>query len=199
MGPRRWSENRCAREHAQASDVATRVIEWGYTFPPLDAGGLPTEVVRDQKTIPFEGESIVLTHYGAGHTDTDLIVYFKNADVMQMGDIWWNGHYPFIDYGAGGSIDGMIRWTNECLKIVSGAHHHHSRPWCCWRSRAVAGVSRHAGCRSRKRVALEEARKDLGRSHRRQADRGRLTSSTEISLSILRSSPSWSTWVCSAW
>ena len=97
----------------------TRVIEWGYTFPPLDAGGLPTEVVRDQKTIPFEGESIVLTHYGAGHTDTDLLVYFKNADVMQMGDIWWNGHYPFIDYGAGGSIDGMIRWTNECLKVVT--------------------------------------------------------------------------------
>ncbi|MET0232925.1 MAG: MBL fold metallo-hydrolase, partial [Rhodanobacteraceae bacterium] len=34
-------------------------------------------------------------------------------------DIWWNGHYPFIDYGAGGSIDGMIRWTNACLKIVT--------------------------------------------------------------------------------
>ena len=99
--------------------TGTRVIEWGYTFPPLDAGGLPTEVVRDHETLSFDGESIVLTHYGAGHTDTDLLVYFTHADVMQTGDIWWNGHYPFIDYGAGGSIDGMIRWTNACLKIVT--------------------------------------------------------------------------------
>jgi glyoxylase-like metal-dependent hydrolase (beta-lactamase superfamily II) len=46
------------------------------------------------------------------HSDTDVAVYFKNADVLYLGDIWWNGHYPFIDYGAGGSIDGMIHWLN---------------------------------------------------------------------------------------
>jgi glyoxylase-like metal-dependent hydrolase (beta-lactamase superfamily II) len=97
----------------------TRVIEWGYTFPPMAEGGLPTTLVQSEKTIPFDGETIVVKHYGAGHTDTDLVVYFKKADVLQMGDIWWNGHYPFIDYGGGGSIDGMIRWTNECLKSVT--------------------------------------------------------------------------------
>ncbi|HEY6941979.1 MBL fold metallo-hydrolase [Dokdonella sp.] len=99
--------------------AGTRVIEWGYTFPPLAGAGLPTVLVRNEQTIPFHGETVILKHYGAGHTDTDLSVYFKNADVLQMGDIWWNGHYPFIDYGAGGSIDGMIRWTNACLASVS--------------------------------------------------------------------------------
>ena len=57
----------------------TRVIEWGYTFPPMPEGGLPTTLVQSEKTIPFDGETIVLKHYGAGHTDTDLVVYFKEC------------------------------------------------------------------------------------------------------------------------
>lgn len=94
----------------------TRVIEWGYTFPPLPPGGLPTITYPKQKTIDLGGETVVLTNHGGGHSDGDTAVYFKKADVLQLGDIFWNGHYPFIDYGAGGSIDGMIRWVDISLK-----------------------------------------------------------------------------------
>lgn len=95
--------------------TGTRVIEWGYLFPATPKPGLPTVLVRDEKTLEFGGETIVMKHYGPGHTDSDLSIYFKNADVLQVGDIWWNGHYPFLDNGAGGSIDGLIRWVNECV------------------------------------------------------------------------------------
>jgi glyoxylase-like metal-dependent hydrolase (beta-lactamase superfamily II) len=94
----------------------TRVIEWGYFFPPTPKGGLPTVLVKDEKTMDFEGETVVMKHYGPGHTDTDISLYFKKADVLQVGDIWWNGHYPFLDNGAGGNIDGLIVWVNECIK-----------------------------------------------------------------------------------
>lgn len=94
----------------------TRVIEWGFYFPPAPKDALPTETVKREKTMAFEGETVILRNYGSGHTDTDLSVYFKNADVLHVGDIWWNGHYPFLDNGAGGSIDGLIRWVNECIK-----------------------------------------------------------------------------------
>jgi glyoxylase-like metal-dependent hydrolase (beta-lactamase superfamily II) len=94
----------------------TRVIEWGYTFPPSSAAGLPTVTFDTRKTIPFGDEIVELAHYGPGHTDGDAMVYFKKADVLAMGDTWWNGHYPFIDYGAGGSIDGMIRWANAGIE-----------------------------------------------------------------------------------
>jgi len=46
------------------------------------------------------------------HTDGDLSVYFQKANVLATGDTWWNGIYPFIDYVAGGSIDGMIKAAN---------------------------------------------------------------------------------------
>lgn len=93
----------------------TRVIEWGFFFPPTPPAGLPTIIVQDEKTLQFEGETIVMKHYGYGHTDTDLSVYFTKANLLHVGDIWWNGHYPFIDAGAGGGIDGVIHWVNECL------------------------------------------------------------------------------------
>ncbi|MEO8523742.1 MAG: MBL fold metallo-hydrolase [Caldimonas sp.] len=93
----------------------TRVIEWGYTFKPLPAGGLPTVTFKTEKTMDFEGESISIRHVGTGHTDTDAIVYFKQADVLAVGDIWWNGHYPFIDYDAGGGINGLIKEVDACI------------------------------------------------------------------------------------
>ena len=93
----------------------TRVIEWGYTFPPAVPAALPTIVFDKEKNIDFEGETVVLKHYGTGHTDTDVSIYFSKADVLQLGDIWWNGYYPFLDNGGGGSIDGLIRWVNQCI------------------------------------------------------------------------------------
>jgi glyoxylase-like metal-dependent hydrolase (beta-lactamase superfamily II) len=51
---------------------------------------------------------IVLKYYAPAHTDSDISVYFTDADVVHVGDTWWNGVYPFIDYSTGGSIDGSI-------------------------------------------------------------------------------------------
>jgi glyoxylase-like metal-dependent hydrolase (beta-lactamase superfamily II) len=97
--------------------TTTRVIEWGFTFPPTPAAALPTVIVDQQKKIDFDGESIVIRNFGSGHTDGDLAVYFSKADILMTGDIWWNGLYPFIDYGAGGGINGMITWVDELLKM----------------------------------------------------------------------------------
>jgi glyoxylase-like metal-dependent hydrolase (beta-lactamase superfamily II) len=96
--------------------TGTRVIEWGFYFPPSPPDALPTTIVKNEKVIEFEDETIVIKSYGSsGHTDTDLSVYFKKADVLSVGDIWWNGHYPFLDNGGGGNIDGLIRWVNACI------------------------------------------------------------------------------------
>ena len=58
--------------------------------------------------------------YAPCHTDTDVRVTFPDADVVALGDTWWNGHYPFIDYSTGGSIDGTIRAAEANVDAVSG-------------------------------------------------------------------------------
>jgi glyoxylase-like metal-dependent hydrolase (beta-lactamase superfamily II) len=85
-----------------------RVSEWGHTFTPLPAGARPTRLVGPSQDLAFGGETVRMRYYGPAHTDGDLSIYFANADVLATGDTWWNGLYPFIDYVAGGSIDGMI-------------------------------------------------------------------------------------------
>ncbi len=89
--------------------VATRVEDWNFTFEPWPLEARPSVVFKTDKTQKFGGETIVMKGFGPGHTDTDIIVYFKKADVIVLGDIFWNGVYPFIDNSTGGSIDGAIR------------------------------------------------------------------------------------------
>ena len=52
------------------------------------------------------------------HTDSDISVHFTDADIF-AGDTFWNGHYPFIDYSTGGSIDGMIRAAEANVAIAN--------------------------------------------------------------------------------
>jgi glyoxylase-like metal-dependent hydrolase (beta-lactamase superfamily II) len=94
-----------------------RIVEWGHTFTPVAADSLPNVVLRDNKTLLFRGEAVRIRHYRPGHTDGDMSVYFQKADILQTGDTFWNGIYPFIDYVSGGSIDGAIRDANENLRL----------------------------------------------------------------------------------
>ena len=98
---------------------ATRVPDWDFTFPPAPAAALPNELVEDQKDLELGGTTAAVRYYGfACHTDGDLYVRFPDADVLQTGDTFWNGHYPFIDTANGGSIGGTLRAIEENLKVV---------------------------------------------------------------------------------
>jgi glyoxylase-like metal-dependent hydrolase (beta-lactamase superfamily II) len=99
--------------------ATTRVEDWDYTFQPWPIGARPTITFDADKTLKFGGETIVIKDHGLGHTDGDITVYFKKADVMALGDIFWNGVYPFIDLSTGGSIDGAIRLANASLARVT--------------------------------------------------------------------------------
>jgi glyoxylase-like metal-dependent hydrolase (beta-lactamase superfamily II) len=79
------------------------------TFPPAPTGALPSVLFNSYRNISDSVSTLVLTQYEPAHTDTDISVYFKEADVLHTGDTFFNGIYPFIDYSTGGSIDGMIR------------------------------------------------------------------------------------------
>jgi glyoxylase-like metal-dependent hydrolase (beta-lactamase superfamily II) len=94
----------------------THVNAWNWTFDPVPAGARPTLLVNNEKTFTFAGSQINVEHFGRGHTDGDLWIYFKKADVLALGDTFWNGIYPYIDNEDGGDIDGAIKWANMAVK-----------------------------------------------------------------------------------
>lgn len=89
--------------------VNTRVDDWNFTFPPVPPGALPTKLITADETFHFNGTTVLLKRYGPSHTDSDISVEFEEANVISVADTFWNGEYPFVDYGTGGSLDGMIR------------------------------------------------------------------------------------------
>jgi glyoxylase-like metal-dependent hydrolase (beta-lactamase superfamily II) len=106
------------RKHLSST---TRVEGWNFTFPPAPAGAIPSQVFDDERTLQLNGTTIALKHYAPAHTDSDISVHFTEANILQVGDTFWNGYYPFIDYSTGGSIDGMIRATEANLAKVTDA------------------------------------------------------------------------------
>jgi glyoxylase-like metal-dependent hydrolase (beta-lactamase superfamily II) len=95
------------------------VEDWDFRFPPAPAGALPADVFQTDRTLHLNKATITLKHYEPAHTDSDISVYFTEADVLLVADTWWNGVYPFIDYSTGGSIGGMIRATDANLARVT--------------------------------------------------------------------------------
>lgn len=87
------------------------------TFPPAPVGALPTVLFHPSRTINGEGNTLELSHYDPAHTDTDISVHFFEADILHVGDTWFNGFYPFIDYTTGGNINGMIAATQRNLSV----------------------------------------------------------------------------------
>lgn len=99
--------------------TVTRVEDWQFTFPRAAAGAIPTSVFTGERALQLNGSQIALKSYAPAHTDSDISAHFTDVDVLHVADTWWNGIYPFIDYSTGGSIDGMIRATEENLARVS--------------------------------------------------------------------------------
>ncbi|MGO4764157.1 MBL fold metallo-hydrolase [Cupriavidus sp. 2KB_3] len=93
----------------------THVDAWNWTFDPVPADARPTLLVDNEKAFSFAGSKIEVKNLGDGHTDGDLWVYFKRADVLALGDTFWNGIYPYIDNEDGGSINGAIDWANKAV------------------------------------------------------------------------------------
>ena len=89
--------------------ITTQVEDWNFTFPPAPAEALPTKLFNSEQTLHVNGATLSLEYYSPAHTDSDISVHFTDDDIIHVADTLWNGHFPFIDYSTGGSIDGMIR------------------------------------------------------------------------------------------
>ena len=99
---------------------ATRVGgNFRYTFPAAPAGAIPSTVFKDEHTLHANNTTLMLKHYQPAHTDSDISVYFAEADILHAGDTFWNRDYPFIDYWTGGSIDGQIRAAEANIAKVT--------------------------------------------------------------------------------
>ena len=85
---------------------------------PQPKAALPILTFNDEVNFHLNGEDILVLHVAQSHTDGDAVVFFRNANVIHAGDVFWGGMYPFIDLSSCGSIDGMIESTRKLLALA---------------------------------------------------------------------------------
>ena len=81
--------------------------------------GLPTVTVAGEITFHINGDEVHAFHVPKAHTDGDLIVHFRKADVIHMGNVFFNNMYPFIDGSSGGTAQGVIAAFDRVLALSS--------------------------------------------------------------------------------
>jgi cyclase len=89
----------------------------GKSDTPKEA--LPVITQEEGLSIHFNGEEIRMIPFGPGHTDGDSMIHFTKSGVVHMGDQFFNGRFPFIDLGSGGSVEGYIKNVGNALQKVS--------------------------------------------------------------------------------
>ena len=88
------------------------------TTPPRDKEAWPAITFADKLNFHLNDDDIILHHFDAGHTDGDVIVQFKKANVIHTGDAFVRYGYPFIDISSGGGVNGFINTLDKILLLI---------------------------------------------------------------------------------
>jgi len=86
--------------------------------PASPKAALPVVTFDANISFHLNGEEIRAIHVPRAHTDGDAIVVFTASDVIHMGDVYFNGMYPFIDASSGGTVEGVIAACDQGLALA---------------------------------------------------------------------------------
>lgn len=90
-------------------------------IPAAPTAALPVITFTDTISFYVNEDTVRTFHVRNAHTDGDAVIYFRKANVVHMGDTFFNGMYPFIDVSTGGSLAGTIAAANQVLAATDAA------------------------------------------------------------------------------
>jgi glyoxylase-like metal-dependent hydrolase (beta-lactamase superfamily II) len=103
------------RKRLQEGVTAGNLGSVKFEQKPEAKEALPIITFDHDVTVHLNGEDIRALHFPSGHTDGDAIIFFPKSNVVHMGDDFVRYGFPFIDLGAGGSVEGMIAAMEEVI------------------------------------------------------------------------------------
>lgn len=107
-----------AQDNSRKRMETDQVLASGRPQEAYDDVGLPKITFFDAMRFYFNGSTIDIVNTGAGHTDGDAQVYFREPNVIHTGDMFVRYGLPFIDRNNGGTLDGMIDATWNIASLI---------------------------------------------------------------------------------
>jgi len=90
-------------------------------FKRLPPKARPNETFYTTGSLSFGGQTLDYGYLPQAHTDGDLFVHFKEANILVAGDVLSVGAYPVIDYCTNGWIGGMVNATQTLRGLCDSA------------------------------------------------------------------------------
>jgi cyclase len=87
-------------------------------YQPLPKIAQPNQTFYTTGSLEFGGEKIDYGHLGQAHTDGDIYVFFRKANVLVAGDVVSVGSFPIIDYSSNGWIGGVVTALNSLVELA---------------------------------------------------------------------------------
>lgn len=107
--------------HANTKLWLTRkiVVSWRPgSYGPFPAKALPTDIIYTKASMTAGDEQIDYGYMIQAHTDGDIYVFFRKANVIAAGGVVSADRWPLIDYETGGWIAGMIAGLDKLIKLA---------------------------------------------------------------------------------
>ena len=90
------------------------------TTPASPKIALPVVTYDDGLSLHVNGDEIRTVHVQDAHTDGDSFVMWKKANVVHMGDLFFNKvTLPFIDLNSGGNARGLLAAADKVLAMTN--------------------------------------------------------------------------------
>ena len=88
--------------------------------PPAPPVALPVVTYEDGIKLHLNGDTVHVIYMHDAHTDGDSVIWWENANIVHMGDLFFSGRtFPFIDRNSGGSVQGLIRAATRVLEMTN--------------------------------------------------------------------------------
>lgn len=107
-----------AHDNVRARMMKESVNREGKTVPPRSPESWPVVTFERRLNVHLNGEDLELHYLDRGHTDGDVIVKFRKANVIHTGDAFVRERYPFIDITSGGSFLGYIHTLQQIYDLA---------------------------------------------------------------------------------
>ena len=92
---------------------------WDATvFPPRPASALPTETIYTTGSLSFGDEQADYGYMLQAHTDGDIYVFFREANVLAAGGVVSNAGWPAVDWTTGGWIGGLVEGYQTLIDLA---------------------------------------------------------------------------------
>ena len=106
--------------HDHVRDRMTKEAKFGQrTIPASPKAALPVVTYHDGIKLHLNGDEVHVKHMKHAHTDGDSIVFWKKANVLHMGDLYFNKvTLPFVDLNSGGNAKGVLAAAEKALTMV---------------------------------------------------------------------------------